>query len=98
MHALMAACCLPHRPQPQEEESDECCHMPDISGMEGTKDFWVLCLSLTLSLTTFLVILYRMGSQVGAHLRALPVGHRPVALPVVATAAWQQIVDPPLAA
>jgi hypothetical protein len=33
--------------------------------MEGTKDFWVLCISLALSLTTFIIILIRMGTQVG---------------------------------
>jgi hypothetical protein len=40
--------------------------------MEGTKDFWVLCISLSLSLITFVVILIRMGTQVGDSLHLHP--------------------------
>jgi hypothetical protein len=43
--------------------------------MEGTKDFWVLCISLGLSLITFVVILIRMGTQVGASCLRLTVAH-----------------------
>jgi hypothetical protein len=41
------------------------CHAPDLSEMEGTKDFYVLCLSLLLSTTTLAVTVYKLVDQGG---------------------------------
>jgi hypothetical protein len=58
---------LLHPPAGADEKAMEQpgCHAPDLSEMEGTKDYYVLCLSLLLSTTTLAVTVYKLADQGG---------------------------------
>jgi hypothetical protein len=54
-----------HPPAGADEVQEEMpgCHAPDLSEMEGTKDFYLLSLSLLISLCTSAVTVYKLADQ-----------------------------------